>query len=90
MIKLSPAARARIEETIEARTAMGSDEDRQEAADLTMLLKAHDVAAGLLTALKLAEMALRNADPIRHTGAALERHTKALESARAAISKAGA
>ena len=23
---------------------MGSDEDRQEAADLTMLLKAHDVA----------------------------------------------
>jgi len=44
MIKLSPAARARIEETIEARTAMGSDEDRQEAADLTMLLKAHDVA----------------------------------------------
>lgn len=52
MITLSAAARARIEENIETLIAMGDADDRQEAADLTMLLKAHDAAAGLLGALR--------------------------------------
>ena len=48
-ITLSPRARQNIEELIEAEEACG---DPQEAADLTMLLKAHDMAAELLAALR--------------------------------------
>lgn len=48
-ITLAPRARLNIEEMIEAESAVG---DPQDAADLTMLLKAHDGATELLTALK--------------------------------------
>lgn len=79
MIKLSGAARARIEENIETLTEMGDAEDRQEAADLTMLLKAHDVAAELLAALKgLAAVAPLGTKQVR----------EALDVAYAAIAKA--
>lgn len=70
MIKLSGAARARIEENIETLTEMGDAEDRQEAADLTMLLKAHDVAGELLAALRVIaqtpDPATGDRGPVRH------------------------